>query len=174
MSPGRVSRFFGLIRHPPITEQVAAEVEFHIEMRARELVERGLDPAEARAEALRRFGNLDDVSAECRAIGTDRERTVQRVEYLSELRQDVAFAIRQLLKAPAFTAITVITLALGIGATTAIFSAVRSVVLRAFPYAHPDRVMMVAELWNDMDGEVSDGNFTDWYAAAKSFQAFAA
>jgi putative ABC transport system permease protein len=174
MSPGRASRFLGLIRRPPITEQVAAEVEFHIEMRARELVERGLDPADARAEALRRFGNLDDVSAECRAIGTDRERTVRRAEYLSELRQDAAFAVRQLLKAPAFTAVTVLTLALGIGATTAIFSAVRSVVLRAFPYAHPDRVMMVAELWNDIDGNVSDGNFTDWHAAAKSFQAFAA
>jgi putative ABC transport system permease protein len=174
MSPGRTSRFLGLIRRPAITEQVAAEVEFHIEMRARELVERGLNPAEARAEALRRFGNLDDVSAECRAIGTDREKTVRRAEYLSELRQDAAFAVRQLLKSPAFTAVTVLTLALGIGATTAIFSAVRSVVLRAFPYAQPDRVMLVAELWNDLDGDVSDGNFTDWYAAAKSFQAFAA
>jgi predicted permease len=174
MSPGRTSRFLGLIRRPAIVEQVAAEVEFHIEMRTRELAERGMNPAEARAEALRRFGNLDDVSAECRAIGTDRERTMRRAEFVSELRQDVAFAIRQLLKAPAFTAVTVLTLALGIGATTAIFSAVRSVVLRAFPYEHPDRVMMVAELWNDRDGDVSDGNFTDWHAAAKSFQAFAA
>jgi putative ABC transport system permease protein len=174
MSPGRTSGFLGLIHRPAITEQVAAEVEFHIEMRTRELIERGMNSTEARAEALRRFGNLDAVSAECRAIGTDRERTVRRAEYLSELRQDAAFAIRQLLKAPAFTAVTVVTLALGIGATTAIFSAVRSVVLRAFPYEHPDRVMMVSEVWNDRDGSVSDGNFTDWYAAAKSFQAFAA
>jgi putative ABC transport system permease protein len=97
MPPGRTSRFLGLIRRPAIVEQVAAEVEFHIEMRTRELAERGMNPAEARAEALRRFGNLDDVSAECRAIGTDRERTMRRAEFLSELRQDVAFAIRQLL-----------------------------------------------------------------------------
>ena len=174
MAPGRTSRFLGLIRRAAITEQVAAEVEFHIEMRTRELVERGMNPAEARAEALRCFGNLDDVSAECRSIGSDRERTVRRNEYLSELRQDAGFAIRQLLKAPAFTAVTVVTLALGIGATTAIFSAVRSVVLRAFPYAHPDRVMTVSEVWNERDGNVSDGNFTDMHAATKSFQAFAA
>src|SRR5918997_939989 len=113
---GRRVRFYKLttagrkqIRRPAITEQVAAEVEFHIEMRTRELVERGMNPAEARAEALRRFGNLDDVSAECRAIGSDRERTVRRAEFLGELRQDAAFAVRQLLKSPAFTAIAVVT-----------------------------------------------------------------
>ena len=174
MPSGRSNRFLGLIRRPAVTEQVAAEVDFHIEMRTRELIEGGMSLAEARAEALRRFGSLDDVSAQCRAIGTERERTVRRTEFLSELRQDASFAVRQLIKSPAFTAIAVVTLALGIGATTAIFSAVRSVVLRAFPYAHPDRVMMVSELWNGMDGNVSDGNFTDWHAAAKSFQAFAA
>jgi predicted permease len=174
MSLGRFNRFLGLIRRPAITEQVAAEVDFHIEMRTRELVERGVGPTEARAEALRRFGNLDAVSAECRAIGTDQEKIVRRAEFLSELRQDVTFAVRQLLNAPAFTVMAVITLALGIGATTAIFSAVRSVVLRAFPYAHPDRVVMVAEFWQEREGNVSDGNFVDWQAAAKSFQHLAA
>ena len=119
MPPRLPSRFLGLIRRPAIGEQVAAEVEFHIEMRTRELAERGMNPAEARAEALRRFGNLDAVSAECREIGTDRERTVRRAEFLTDLRQDVAFATRQLLMAPAFTAVTVLTLALGIGATAA-------------------------------------------------------
>src|SRR3712207_9438577 len=102
--------FLGLIRRAPIAEQVAAEVEFHIEMRTRELVETGMTPAEARAEALRRFGDMDDVSAECRAIGSDRERTVRRVEFLNELRQDAAFAVRQLARSPAFTAVAVLTL----------------------------------------------------------------
>src|SRR5919205_1889310 len=144
-------------------------------MRARELVERGgLTPSEARAEALRRFGDMDQVSAQCRAIGSESEKTMRRSEYLSELRQDAAFAVRQLLKAPAFTAVAVLTLALGIGATTAIFSAVRSVVLRAFPYAHPDRVMMLTETWKERDGDVSDGVFNDWRTAAKSFEHMAA
>ena len=170
-----MSRFLGLIRRPAIAEQVAAEVEFHIEMRARELVERGgLTPSEARAEALRRFGDMDQVSAQCRAIGSESEKTMRRTEFLSELRQDAAFAVRQLLKAPAFTAVAVLTLALGIGATTAIFSAVRSVVLRAFPYAHAERVMMVSETWRELDGDVSDGVFTDWRAETKSFQYLAA
>jgi putative ABC transport system permease protein len=174
MSPPRTHRFLGLIRRPAIGEQVAAEVDFHIEMRARELVDGGMDPAAARIEALRRFGSLDDVSAECREIGTDREKTVRRTEFLSELRQDAAFAVRQLIKSPAFTIVAVVTLALGIGSTTAIFSAVRSVVLRSFPYTHPERVLMVSEYWSGMDGNVSDGNFTDWYNAARSFEAFAA
>src|SRR3712207_7005599 len=99
---------------------------------------------------------------------------MRRTEFLGELRQDAAFAVRQLLKAPAFTAVAVLTLALGIGATTAIFSAVRSVVLRTFPFADPERVVFVSEVWKDLDGNVSDGNFTDWRAAAKSFQYMAA
>jgi len=64
---------------------------------------------------------------------------------LAEVRQDVAYAVRQLVRAPAFTAVAVLTLALGIGATTAIFSAVWSVVLRPFPFAHPDRVVLVTD-----------------------------
>src|SRR3712207_6027659 len=99
---------------------------------------------------------------------------MRRTEFLGELRQDAAFAVRQLLKAPGFTAVAVLTLALGIGATTAIFSAVRSVVLRAFPFAHPERVVYVSEVWKDLDGNVSDGNFTDWREAAKSFEHMAA
>jgi hypothetical protein len=84
-----------------------------------------------------------------------------------ELRRDVVYALRQLARTPAFSAIAVLTLALGIGATTAIFSAVWSVVLRPFPFAHPERVVRVAEHWQGSDGDVSDGNFVDWQARAK-------
>ena len=76
--------------------------------------------------------------------------------------------------APAFTTFAVLTLALGIGATTAIFSAVESVVLRPFPFAHPERVMMVSELWKGNDGSVSDGNFVDWHTRQTSFAALSA
>ena len=93
---------------------------------------------------------------------------------LAEVRQDVAYAVRQLVRAPAFTAVAVLTLALGIGATTAIFSAVWSVVLRPFPFAHPDRVVLVTERWQGSDGDVSDGNFVDWYARQTAFERLAA
>jgi len=91
-----------------------------------------------------------------------------------ELRRDVAYALRQLARAPAFSAIAVLTLALGIGATTAIFSAVWSVVLQPFPFAHPERVVRVAERWQGSDGDVSDGNFVDWRARQTAFEWLAA
>src|SRR5690348_6568192 len=158
----------------PTGEQVREELEFHIEMRARELIARGLAPGAARAEALRAFGDLRMVSAECVRLGGARDREHDRREWLDELRQDVTYAVRQLARAPVFTVIAVLTLAMGVGATTAIFSAVRSVVLRPFPFAHPDRVMMVSELWQGNNGTVSDGNFVDWYARQTSFDALSA
>src|SRR5690242_6807514 len=94
--------------------------------------------------------------------------------WLADGAQDLAYAVRQLARTPAFTAIATLTLALGIGATTAIFSAVRSVVLRPFPFAHPERVVSVTERWQGSEGDVSDGNFVDWYAGQTSFEHLAA
>ena len=91
-----------------------------------------------------------------------------------EVRQDVVYAIRQLVRTPAFAIIAVLTLALGIGATTAIFSAVWSVVLRPFPFAHPERVVRVTARWQGSEGDVSDGNFVDWYARQTAFERLAA
>jgi predicted permease len=116
-------------------------------MLTRELVEQGRSPADARAEALRRFGDLAAVSASCRKIGLDRERAEQRTEYLAELRQDAGHALRQLRRAPAFTAAAVLTLVLAIGVNTAIFSAVSAVLLRPLPYPAADRLTVV---WSSM------------------------
>jgi len=92
----------------------------------------------------------------------------------ADVRRDLAYAVRQLVRTPAFTAIATLTLALGIGATTAIFSAVESVVLRPFPFAHPERVVSVTERWQGSEGDVSDGNFVDWYARQTAFEQLAA
>src|SRR5215207_1392847 len=157
-----------------VEDEVDAEFEFHVEMRVREYIARGMDPTAARAAAVARFGDISHVNAECRTIGNQREREMVRTEYLAELAHDVRFAVRQLIKAPAFTTVAVLTLALGVGATTAIFSAVESVVLRPFPFAHPERVMIVSEWFKEDHGDVSDGNFVDWQAAATSFAELAA
>src|SRR4051812_48001086 len=113
-----------------VADEVDAELSFHVEMRTRELIAQGLSPDTARAEAIARFGSIADVNTECRSIGQQRDRDMRRSEYLDEFAHDIRFALRQLLKAPVFATIAIVTLALGIGATTAIFSAVEAVVLR--------------------------------------------
>ena len=152
-----------------VEDEVDTELEFHVEMRIRELVDEGMTPAQAREAALRRFGNIDKVNATCRDIGRRRDRDMRRIEYLSELKQDVTFAFRHLLKNPGFTIVAVLTLALGIGATTAIFSAVQAVVLRPLPVPEPERLFAIYETWKDRNGNVSGGNFTDAVAANTMF-----
>ncbi len=89
--------------------------------------------------------------------------------YLTGLAQDARFACRQLWKNPGFSVVAVITLALGIGATTAIFSAVHAVVLRPLPISEPERIVGVYEFWRGNRGNVSAGNFEDAVAVATSF-----
>jgi putative ABC transport system permease protein len=151
-------------------EEVDAELGFHVEMRTRELIAAGVDPDTARREAVSRFGDFNLVKDTCKSIATQRESDMRRTEYLAELRQDARFAVRQLLRAPTFAMIACLTIALGIGATTAIFSAVRAVVLRPFDYANQRRVTYVMSQWRGNDGNVSAGNYLDWQRRARSFE----
>jgi putative ABC transport system permease protein len=152
--------------------QVSAEIDFHVHMLARDLVAGGMTPEAAAAEAARRFG--DAARTASRDAAEQRDRVLRRSAYFEELWQDAAHAIRQLRNARAFTAGAVVTLALGIGATTAIFGAVDSVVLRPFAFAHPDRVVAPEEWWHSAAGSVSPGNFTDWRDQARAFSRMAA
>src|SRR5688572_14377624 len=85
-----------------VEQEVDSEFEFHLEIRTRDLIARGVDPAKARRTALQRFGNIDRVNATCRRIGRQRDRDMRRTEYFQELKQDVTFACRQLTKNPGF------------------------------------------------------------------------
>lgn len=157
-----------------VDDEVAEELEFHLEMRTREYLARGLDPAAAREAALRRFGDIDRARATCREIGRKRDSDMRRREYFGELRQDVAFALRQLTANPGFTLIALLTLALGIGATTAIFSAVYAVVLRPLPFPQPEQIMFVSREFEEERSEVSAGNFTVLEAGQHVFSDLAA
>jgi putative ABC transport system permease protein len=142
-----------------VEDEVAEELAFHLEMRTREHIARGLDPAAAREAALRRFGDFERVKAACREIGRRRDSDMHRREVFGEIRQDVAFALRQLTSHPVFTLVAVLTLALGLGASTAIFSAVNAVVLRPLPYPRADRLLYVWTATPLGQSDVSVGNF---------------
>ncbi|HEX9945631.1 MAG TPA: ABC transporter permease [Thermoanaerobaculia bacterium] len=157
-----------------VEDEVADELDFHLEMRTREHMARGLDRATARDAALRRFGDFERVARTCRDIGRRRDSEMRRRETLGELRQDVTFALRQLATHPAFTLIAVLTLALGIGATTAIFSVVHAVVLRPLPVADPDRLVYVSSQWKDLRSTLSAGNYTTLAAEQRVFASLAA
>jgi predicted permease len=157
-----------------IEDEVDSELDFHVEMRARELIARGMSPTDAREAAIRRFGDINRVNLTCRRIGRLRDRDMHRSEYLSEVWQDVIFAFRQMIKNPGFTAVSVVTLALGIGATTAIFSAVQAVVLKPLPFRAPDSILAVYSEWRGGRGSVSAGNFVDGVEPIQDFEAVTA
>lgn len=154
-----------LIWRTPVAEEVDADLGFHLEMRMRELVEKGMDPDEARAEAERRFGDLARVKRECVEIAERRERKMRWEEWATDWRQDLRVAWRQLAGRRGFTLALVITLGLGIGANTTVFSAVDSVLFRPLPYAEPGTLVT---LWQTEPARgierdaVSPGNFMEW------------
>src|SRR5436190_9491962 len=155
---------------PPVDEEVDEELTFHIEMRTRELIAGGMDAAAARREAQQRFGDLTRVRSTLQEIGRGRDQRMERTQYFSELRQDIAFTWRQLLKNPGFTAVAILTLALGIGGTTAIFSAVYAVVLQPLPLRDPSRLLLVGEIYDGQPQVMSVGNYVDTNGATTVFE----
>ena len=157
----------------PVDEDVRREVIDHLERRTDELIQQGWDPARAREEARRVFGDVGAVSAECREITVRARRTRRRAERFDALRSDIAFALRLLRRSPGFTVVAVLTLALGVGANTAVFSAIDHTFLRSLPFDQADRIVKVAELHKHGTGHIPWTNFLDLRAQSRSFESMA-
>jgi putative ABC transport system permease protein len=137
----RYSTFFGR----NIRSDIEDELRFHIEARARELIDAGWQPQAAEEEAHRLFGDRDSILAECQQINARLEQRRKVLAYVADITADVRLALRSLRKTPGLTAISILTLALGLGAATAIFTVVNGILLKPLPYAEPDRLVRIVE-----------------------------
>jgi predicted permease len=156
-------RLRALRRSEEIHDEIAEEMRFHIELRTAENIRRGMAPEEARREAERQFGHLGRIKEEGYEVRGGR--------WLEAMWQDLRYGARMLLKTPGFTAVAVLSLALGIGANTAIFSLVDKVMIRKLPVEEPDRLVVVnASSGQGLRTTFSYPDFADYNARNEVFE----
>jgi len=144
MSPHARKPFWYLRRGSrAVRDEVDEEIRLHLEMRIQALSAEGLPADDARREALRRFGDLEGARQYCRRQDEQKEADMQRGLRFQDLMQDVRISLRALLHVPVLTLTVLVTVGLGIGATTVIFSAIHAALLRPLPYADPDRLVWI-------------------------------
>lgn len=148
--PEGIRRAFRLVRRSSrIRRDVDDEIAFHLDMRVADLTSRGMPLDEARADALRRFGDRAQWSSAMTDLDREMIAHRRRMEWLSDLRQDLRYGLRFAMRAPLFSALAILTIALGVGANTAVFSVVKSVLLDALPYADAGRLARLHARKND-------------------------
>jgi putative ABC transport system permease protein len=149
-----------------VESELDAELRAHLEHETEKHVRAGLSFAEAQRRARLDLGGLEQVKEEC--------RDARGVNFVETTIQDLRYGLRQLRRNPAFTAVAVLTLALGIGANTAIFSVVNAVLLNPLPFPEPGRLIgLHASYLNFEFGNISFPNFLDWRKENHSFSAMA-
>lgn len=154
-------------RRRKLEEQLDKELLFHMEQYAADLIARGQDPREARRQAALALGGAEQVKESC--------RDVRGTRWLEDLWQDFRYALRTMRQRPGFTGIAVLTLGLGIGASTAIFSAVNPILFEALPYPHAARVTMIWDRLPDRPRVFPTfGTYREFAARSRSFDALAA
>src|SRR5690348_17853440 len=126
--------------------ELAAELESHLQFHIEDNLRAGMSPEEARRQALIKIGGLDQTK--------ESVRNRRGLPWLDSLLQDTRFALRMLRNNPGFTAVAVLTLALGIGANTAIFTVVYGALMRALPFPGANRIVQLAETYKSQTGQI--------------------
>src|SRR5262245_35080345 len=145
-----------------VDDDLRDEIEFHVDARTRELIDHGWEPASARDEARRVFGETRPILVECRRINRQLEQRRRMSAYLSDIKDDVRFAWRQFRHQPRYWAVIVLTLVVGIAASTSLFAVVDGVLLKPLPYPNPDRLVRL-QTWN------LRGEYVHLHERAKTF-----
>jgi putative ABC transport system permease protein len=161
-------RLRALLHRENVISDIEREMRMHVEMQTEANIAAGMSPSEARDEAIRTFGNLNKVR--------DEAYDVKGGGLFETLGQDIRYGVRVLIKHKAFTAVAVLTLALGIGANTAIFSVVNELLLRPLAYRDANRIVMVWEVTpgGRHQNTTSRANFRSWREQSNSFESLSA
>lgn len=163
---GVVNRLSGFFKQSRLERELNEELQHHIELKTQENIEAGMSPEEARYAALRAFGGVKQKKEQC--------RDADRLRWVEDLIRDLRYALRQLRRSPGFTAVAVLTLALGIGANSAVFSAIDAILLRPLAFPDGNQLMMLQQYntRNKAQGRfVAPARLEDWNRMNSTFQA---